>query len=147
MKAISIVTAAFCLLLTGCEATRYTTFAPFDARLEPIPGGGAQYLVLVNRGEIDIHNFSGSVYIWLYRDPNVTRLDTRAGSIYGHELKAGESLRFHYPTLKGEASILVPVSKVELVGHCEEGYFRQAWVITESGQLRNILTKPAAKSD
>src|ERR1035437_10719530 len=41
--------------LTGCESLQDTSFAPLDARLEPIPGGGAQHFVVVNTSRSEEH--------------------------------------------------------------------------------------------
>ncbi len=37
-----------------------------------------------------------------------------------------------------EGRLLRPVSKVQIVGSCDEGSFRETWQIESSGQLEQI---------
>jgi len=46
--------------------------------------------------------------------------------------------RFRDRDVNGEISILKPVSRVQIVGSCDEGRFREDWRITGSGQLQQI---------
>ena len=50
--------------LTGCETLQDTSFTPVDARLEPIPGGGAQGFVVINTSGQTLHHFRFRAYMW-----------------------------------------------------------------------------------
>jgi hypothetical protein len=131
------------LAVGGCQATKPKSFAPFEARLELIHGG-ARHFVLVNSSGGELHNYSFSAYMY---DDNAHRLFRQhpvgmfVGS--GRTLKADETLRFHRSAETGE-SIILAVSSVELVGHCDEGRFHQFWRKADSGQLQLVCdaTKP-----
>ena len=30
------------------------------------------------------------------------------------------------------------ITRIQVVGHCDEGHFRQEWINTESGELRPV---------
>ena len=34
--------------------------------------------------------------------------------------------------------IVEPITRVQVVGHCDEGHFRQEWMNTGSGELRPV---------
>jgi hypothetical protein len=125
-------------LLTGCVAPHYTAFAPLTPRLEPTPYGGTRYLVCVNTGGKDLHNVSGSVYIWNTR---IQRFPQRK---YTHRMyfscpKWGPAqvMRARHFATPMEEPISEPVSAVEIIGQCDEGYFRELWVNTENDQLQS----------
>jgi len=132
------------LALTGCQGLKPTSFAPFDARLEPAPGGGARYLVLVNTSDKDLHNYSFSVYAWDERGANPIAAGTPFGSGQGSGRlwKSGEAGRFNERGKGIEAPLDHAITKVQLVGHCDEGAFRQVWTGTESGELRRVGVRP-----
>jgi hypothetical protein len=129
-----------CLALTGCQGLQPTSFAPFDARLEPVPGGGAKYLVLVNTSDQDLHNWSASTYLWNEHQAS----PVAAANVYcsiqgsGRLWKAGTAERVVQRGRGVELPINDAVTKVQLVGHCDEGAFRQVWTGTESGELRPV---------
>jgi hypothetical protein len=49
--------------------------------------------------------------------------------------------RFRDRDLGSEIKILLPVSRVQIVGSCDEGRFRENWQITGSGQLQPMGRK------
>lgn len=60
----------------------------------------------------------------------------------GSELKPGQVVRFRNPSTSAEIAILMPVSRVQIAGSCDEGRFREDWQITQSGQLQPVGTGP-----
>jgi hypothetical protein len=124
------------LLLAGCR-TPYTSFAPFDARLEPSPRGGAVYLVLINRSDKTLHNYTCSVYVWSEHFPGYDRMPKIIGRgvTNGRRVDPGTSIRFRSWGMQMEMPIPVSVSKVEIIGNCEEGAFRQGWENSGSGLI------------
>ena len=135
--------------LTGCESLQDTSFAPLDARLEPIPGGGAQHFVVVNTSGQVLHNFRFRAYMWddraiTYTAGNNSPLPKRLPAMTytsmgsGSEWEPGQVRRFRDRDLNSEIAILKPVSRVQIVGSCDEGRFREDWQITGSGQLQRI---------
>ena len=127
-------------LLAGCLAPEYTSFAPLDARIEPVPSGGARYFIVVNTSGRELHNVSCSAYMWNDCAPNPIR---RASPIYKFEgslleWEPGSAMRFRPLDMGIETPIVEHVSRVEIVGHCDEGHFRQRWQDTKSGQLRPV---------
>ena len=138
--------------LTGCETLQDTSFAPVDARLEPIPGGGAQYFVMVNTNGQTLHNVHFRAYMWddraiTYTAGNNSSLPRRLPAMTytfmgsGFEWDPGRMQRFRDRDLGGEIKILKPVSRVQIVGSCDEGRFREDWQITGSGQLQPMGRK------
>jgi hypothetical protein len=139
--------------LTGCESLQDTSFAPLDARLEPIPGGGAQYLVMVNTSGQTLHHFRFRAYMW---DDHTITYTAGDNSAFPKRLPAmtytfmgsssqwdpGQTQRFMDRELHGEIKILKPVSRVQIVGRCDEGRFREDWQITGSGQLHPMGRSP-----
>jgi hypothetical protein len=135
--------------LTGCESLQDTSFAPLDARLEPIPGGGAQHFIVVNTSGQVLHNFRFRAYMWDDRaitytagnnSPFPKRLPAMTYTFMGSgsQWEPGHVQRFRDRDLNSEISILKPVSRVQIVGRCDEGRFREDWRITGSGQLQQI---------
>jgi hypothetical protein len=139
--------------LTGCETLQDTAFAPVDARLEPIPGGGAQCFVMVNTSGQTLHHVRFRAYMWddraitytagnnaafPQRLPAMTYTFTGSGSEWG----PGQARRFRDRDMDSEIKILLPVSRVQIVGSCNEGRFREDWRITGPGQLQRIGPDP-----
>lgn len=144
MKRITRLSKNFYLLtliiLSGCQTSVFTTFAPFDARLEPVPNGAAKYLLFLNSSDQALHNFSFSAYMWnddsrsqLRRSRPIKRY---IGS--GIQLLPGQSIRFHPIGFGIEDPVLENVSRVEIMGHSKEGDFRELWLNTPSGELQFI---------
>ena len=46
--------------------------------------------------------------------------------------------RFRDRDVNGEISILKPVSRVQIVGSCDEGRFREDWQVPGFGQLQRM---------
>jgi hypothetical protein len=135
--------------LTGCETLQDTSFAPVDARLEPIPGGGAQYFVMVNTSGQTLHHVRFRAYMWDDRAITFTagnnsafpqRLPAMTYTFTGSssEWHPGQVQRFKDRDMDIEGAILKPVSHVQIVGSCDEGRFREDWRITGAGQLQRI---------
>jgi hypothetical protein len=134
-------------MLTGCESLQDTSFAPLEARLEAISGGGAQCFVVVNTSGQTLHNFRFGAYMW--NDHTLTFTENDPSSLpnrlpvmtykfmgSGSQWEPGRVQRFRDLALGDEIKILKPVSRVQIVGSCDEGRFREDWQITGSGQLR-----------
>jgi hypothetical protein len=138
--------------LTGCKSLQNTSFAPLDARLEPIPGGGAQGFVVINTSGQVLHNYRFRAYMWddraiTYTAGNNSSLPSRLPAMTytfmgsGFEWDPGRMQRFRDRDLGSEIKILLPVSRVQIVGSCDEGRFREDWQITGSGQLQPMGRK------
>jgi hypothetical protein len=116
-------------LLAGCQtALEQTSFAPLEARLEPVPDGGAQYFVLVNTSGRELQNFSYSAYIYNENGQNATKRNRPVYEFQGSGAKWGPGLarRFYDRRMRGQQlPITHPITKVVIVGHCDEGPFRQ----------------------
>jgi hypothetical protein len=129
-------------VLTGCESFQDTTFAPIKAVLEPVTGG-AQHFVVVNSSDQILHNYYFRVYMWDDHNLFYTWGDTprrRPAMTYtftssGTKWEPGEEQRFRDWKMPSEMFILKPVSRVEIVGSCDEGQFRENWQINATGQL------------
>ena len=135
-------------IMTGCESLKDTSFAPLEARLEPISGGGAQHFVLINTSGQKLHNFRFGAYMWddhalafTGNDP-FSSLPNRLPAITyrfmgsGPQWEPGQVQRFKDRDLGGEIKILKPVSRLQIVGSCDEGRFREDWQVTGPGQLQ-----------
>jgi hypothetical protein len=132
------------MLLTGCKTPAYTSFAPFDARLESVPNSVAKYLVFVNISEQELHNFSFSAYLWDDHSEDRFRsgrpIQRYMGS--GARLMPGQMIRFHPQGLGIEAPLQQNVSRLEIIGHSREGDFRELWRSTPSGNLQLVPVSP-----
>ncbi len=139
MNFVSCLTLPLILATVGCQSPQPTPFAPLSARLEPIPGSAAQYFVLANTSGQELHNFHYSAYLYnalLRRPPSVRRLPIRQFVGSGSSLRAGQVMRFKPFDMEIQDSIVELITRVQVVGHCDEGRFRQEWINTESGELR-----------
>jgi hypothetical protein len=140
--------------LAGCESLQDTSFAPLDARLEPIPAGGADYFVVVNTSGQTLHNVRFWVDLWndyymtyTGNDPATIpiRRPTLTYQCMGStsELKPGQVVRFRlYLRVGPEGPVLIPVSRVQIAGSCDEERFREDWQVTRSGQLQPVGAGP-----
>ena len=140
MRILTALLLALLLVSAGCLTPTYTTFAPLDARLEAVPGGGAQYLVLINTSEYELRNYSFSLYVWREAGsrPLLSERPIVRGMASGRAWLPGQGMRWSGGAGRAESAILQPVSRVEIAGHCDEGDFRQAWHKTDSDQLRPV---------
>lgn len=143
MKGSLRLVVACLLLLTGCAAPHYTAFAPLTPRLEPTPFGGTRYLVCVNTSGKELHNASGSVYIW-NTEPRRFPQKRYTHHLYFSWSKWGpdQAMRGRHFASTMEEPISEPVSGVEISGYCDEGYFRQIWVNNENDQLQPASRSP-----
>jgi hypothetical protein len=139
-------------MLTGCQTFQDTSFAPLDAKLEPIHAGGAQHFILVNISGQALHNFRFRAYMWddntiTYRAGDFSSLPNRLPAMTytfdgsGSKWESGQVQRFVDRNIGGEISILKPVSKVQIVGSSDEGRFREYWLINGVGQLLPVGRK------
>ncbi len=128
-------------LLAGCQAPgRYPSFAPLTPRLEAAPFGGAKYLVCVNTSGQELHNVSGSVYLWNQASWEFPRRRQFTHHLYFSCLswQAGQVIRGRHFASTMEEPISEAVSGVEIVGHCDEGPFRESWVNTDNELLQPL---------
>ena len=135
------------LILSGCQTLHDTEFSPVEARLDPLNTGGVQHLVLVNSSGKDLHHYQLRAYIWgdnslAYTGDPVTTLPahdvpdrTYTCDASGNKWQPGQIIRFKQRDMGIEGRLLRPVSKVQIVGSCDEGSFRETWQITSFGQL------------
>jgi len=142
--------------LTGCQNLQYTAFAPVEARIESVPSRGAQYLVVVNASGQVLHNCHFRAYVWYDRTPTYVAGPNNCFPKYfprvTYTFTASESRwetngmmhfgEFHLRSK--EMVILFPVSRVQIIGQCDEGRFREDWEADPSGRLQ--LIGPAAHS-
>lgn len=140
-------------VLTGCESLKDTAFAPLDAKLEPLPQGGAQCFVVANTSGQALRNVRFRAYMWDDRAttytggdpssfPNSVSAMTYTFTGFVSQWEPGQVQRFRDRNLSSEIKILKPVSRVQIVGSCDAGHFREDWRITESGQLQPIGNSP-----
>src|SRR5437868_6096318 len=97
MKLILCLTLALILATPACHTPKASAFAPLSARLEPAPGGAAQYFVLTNSSGQELHNFRCSVYAYselLRRHPFVRRVPIRQFIVSDCRIKIGQVMRF-----------------------------------------------------
>ncbi len=128
---------ALVVTMTGCQSVKPTAFRPLEAKLEPVSGGVADYFVLVNASGHELRNYHLSAYLWTDRDRNALRQNQPFRHCFasGASWAAGGVLHFRVWEQFVQAPVIVPLSKIEVVGHCDEGSFCQFWKATESGQL------------
>jgi hypothetical protein len=138
--------------LTGCQSLQPTAFAPVEARLEPVPGGGAQRLVAVNTSGHVLHHYRFRAYMWddqavFYsagQAPNVPRrmpAMTYTFMSSGNAWRPDEVMRFMDFNIRDqEGTIFYPVSRLQIVGRCDEGRFREHSEMNSSGQLQVVGT-------
>jgi hypothetical protein len=134
--------------LTGCQSLESTSFAPITARLETIPGGGAQHLVVVNTSGQVLHHYWFRAYMWddnalvygVGHHPDIPRRMSEMTCSFigsGEQWEPNEVIRFKdFRVQDKEGTIYFPVSRVQIVGRCDEGRFRENLAITPSGQLQ-----------
>ncbi len=139
MKDFRVLPCLWVLALLGCQGPQYTSFAPVTAELLPIPGGGAKYFVMLNTSGRTLHNFNASAYLWDERSESPISRQRPFKRYFGSgpAWPSGEMASFG-GWAKHADPIIESVTKVEVVGRCDEGYFRQAWVATGSGQLQPV---------
>ena len=140
------------MILSGCETYNGTKFAPLGARLESAGYGGAQSMVLVNSSGQTLHNVRFRAYMWGQNQlvnspqqpyvlasnsslPNRVPAQTYIFSGSAVKMDPGEAIHFRNRDTGGEARILQPVTKVQIVGNCDEGAFRETWLMGGRGQL------------
>lgn len=137
------------MVFTGCNTLRDTTFAPVDVRLEPGNAGGAQHVVLVNTSGQELHNFTFRGSVWgdssltYTGDPFDTLPQRVPAETYtftgsGGKWEPGQAVHLRERDLGIEGRILRPVTRVQIVGHCDEGSFREDWHMTRAGQWQRI---------
>jgi len=148
------------LMVTGCESLQDTAFVPLTAKLEPVPRGGAQYLVAINSSGRTLHHVHFRAYLWddqhlFYTGGNQPFTPRRLPAMTysaigsGDKWEPDEAMRFQNWNLPMQNPLLTPITRVQIVGSCDEGRFRETWRITPSGQLELETkdVKPGAKTD
>src|SRR5438477_1606346 len=84
-------------LVSGCQTSKYTSFAPFSARLEHVPGGGAERFVLMNTSGLELHNYHYTAYVWTdshLRHPIDRQMPISSFRDSGSKLVADKPIRF-----------------------------------------------------
>jgi hypothetical protein len=125
----------------GCQTSGSSRFAPFSAKLESIRGSPAQYFFVVNTSGQELHNYKYTAYLYselLRRDPLVRNLPIRKDIASGSRLRPGQVMRFRSFDKAIQDPLVQPITRVLIVGHCDEGRFRQQWMTTISGELRPV---------
>lgn len=134
--------------LAGCQSPQATAFAPIQARLDRVDGGGQMYFVVVNTSGQTLHNYHLRAYLWY--DEQLTYVGYLSSSLpqrqpamtyscvaSGPEWKAGEVLHFQLNPASAEVRIVYPVSRVQIAGGCDEGNFREYWQVNKAGRLQS----------
>lgn len=141
------------VLLTGCQTFHDTEFSPIEARLDTKLNGSSQHFVLINSSGQTLHHYRFAAYMWgeslmttegdewatlplRNQDPDQERTYNCEGS--GEQWEPGQVFHFKDSRYSGEGKILQPISKVQIVGSCDEGTFREDWRINRSGQLEQV---------
>jgi len=143
MRIALSLTLALILATVGCQAPKSVPFAPLSARLEPVPGSAALYFVVINTSGQELHNYRYSAYLYselLRRHPFARKLPIRQYVGSGYNLGRSQIMRFRRLDKNIEDPIVEAITRVQIVGHCDEGHFRQEWTTTESGELRPVET-------
>src|SRR5215831_12610764 len=132
-----LVVAALLLGVIGCQTTSEKAFRPIEVQLETA-SGGAQYLIVSNISGQELHNYQFSVHLWSEHSPRLGWPERPFGryDASGPSWAPGKVLRFRMLHSSMENPIREPISRVEVVGHCEQGHFRQSWVAKDFRQLR-----------
>ena len=140
MKPFLAIVALLLLVGVGCATSKPREFAPFDARFETVPGGGAQHLVLINTSGRHLHNFRFAAHVWNEHSRYwlQQRRPFRDYQGSGAELPVAKPIRFRLVGLGVEDSLVEPVTRLEVVGHCDEGKFHQVWTVTEVDHLQPV---------
>jgi hypothetical protein len=131
-----LVIAGFLVGALGCQTTPEKAFRPVEVQLETA-SGGAQYLIVRNSSGQELHNYRFSVHLWSEHSPHLGWKERPFGryDASGSSWAPGKVLRFRMFYSSMENPITEPISRVEVVGHCEQGHFRQSWVAKDFGQL------------
>ncbi len=127
--------------LIGCQGPKCTSFAPLDFRLEPIPGGGARYPVVVNNSGQVLHNCRFTANLWNYDVHNPRYRSMPIGEFSGSipEWAPGVKLPFEKRFQPGSPLHFNEyLTTVQIIGQCDEGQFRQIWERTKSGDLKPV---------
>lgn len=140
----------------GCQTFQGTKFAPLEARLEIADYSGARTLVLVNTNGQALHNVQFEVYVWdrnqnqmieshqpyqlMSSNGQLEQIPSLTCSFAGSDAKldAGEVIHFMGNGTIGESRILDSVIKVQITGTCNEGAFRETWLMGGNGQLELV---------
>jgi hypothetical protein len=139
-------------LWSGCQTYHGTKFAPLEPRLDSAGYGGAQSMALVNSSAQALHNVRFRAYMWgrsqLTESPQQPYMLTSASGLpqrvpaltytfigSAGKLDPGQVIRFTNGNTGGESRILQPVTKIQIVGSCDEGEFRETWVSGKQGEL------------
>ena len=132
------------LSMVGCKSPQFTSSAPFEANLEREANQGSHYLRLTNVSGHDLHNYTLSVYAWnVYMDHPMYRHEPFLKA-FGDDsvLKSGEKLRITSFGESLEEGVDQSITRVEGVGHCNEGKFRQGWIVDHCWKVHPIEAKP-----
>jgi hypothetical protein len=151
LPAIFLVLADF----TGCKSLQDTSFAPLYCELEPIPGGGAQYIVIINTSKQTLHHIRFLGNVWYDHYPTILSSSQSLipvslpaltfsfnGFIGQWEPDHVERIKNDLSPISAESSMLYPVSRVQIAGKCDEGPFREDWQINGAGQLQPMGIGP-----
>lgn len=152
--------AAFILLClglmlgSGCQTFNGTQFAPLEARLQSLDSAGAQTLVLVNTSGQTLHHvrFTASVslqpqlvsspqqpYVLLSNSGLPQRIQQAYNfRAFADQMTPGQYIHFRGRYTIGDFRILQPVTRVQIAGNCDEGAFRETWVMGDHGQFRLV---------
>jgi hypothetical protein len=151
----NVILAFLCLglgLWNGCQTYHGTKFAPLQPKLDSLGYGGAQSMSLVNSSGQAMHNVHFRAYMWgqshLEQSPQQPYMLTSASGLpqrvpaltysfmgSAGKLDAGQVIHFNNGNTGGESRILEPVTKIQIVGSCDEGDFRETWVLNGRGVL------------
>jgi hypothetical protein len=154
----NIIVSLLCLSVavwSGCAGYQGTKFAPLEARLKSTGYGGAQTMVLVNSSGQELHHVEFRAYLWgqsqlvsTPQEPYVLSTETGLpervpGQTYifggsSEKLAPGEIIHLTTRDTGEEFRILLPVAKVQIMGRCDEGDFRETWLMSGGGQLELV---------
>ena len=152
MKKIGIIlfSCIGLVLWNGCQSFHGTKFAPLAAKLESPGGDAAQSLVLVNSSGQILHNVQFTAYMWGHGQANTGQPSLLVAANGQPEpspvltyrfvgaaakLDPGQVIRFAGNGSIGESQALESPTKIQLAGKCDEGAFRETWVMGDYGQL------------
>ena len=141
-------------LWSGCQSFQGTQFAPLDARLGFAGNGGGRSLVLVNSSGQALHNVYFQAYMWCKGQPTQNQQPTLLMSVNEQpepvptqtytftgssaKLGPGETIHTVGNNTVGDNQILESVTKVQVSGKCDEGAFRETWLMSDNGQLELV---------
>jgi hypothetical protein len=140
-------------LWSGCQTYQGTKFAPLAAQLDATGSEGTRSIALSNSGSQALHNVHFQAYVWgrgqpagsqptllmsVNEQPEPVQAQTYTFMGSATKMEPGETLHFMGQGTLTENRILQSVMKLQITGGCDEGQFRETWVMGDNGMLELV---------